>query len=75
MSVEIKFYYSAKELASMNLKSLPASHANVRNKATKENWITRKRSGRGGGQEYLFDGLPKDVQAEIKAKSYKALMP
>ena len=33
MSVEIKSYYTAKELATLSLKSLPTSHANVRNKA------------------------------------------
>lgn len=75
MSVEIKSYYSAKELASMGLKTLPASHANVRNKANKEAWVNRKRDGRGGGTEYLFESLPADAQAEIKAKAYKALMP
>ena len=75
MSVEIKSYYTAKELASLSLKTLPTSHANVRNKAKKECWITRKRAGRGGGTEYLFESLPADAQAEIKSKAYKALMP
>lgn len=65
MSVEIKSYYTAKELASLSLKSLPTSHANVRNKAKKEGWANRKRVGRGGGTEYLFDSLPADVQDEI----------
>lgn len=65
MSVEIKSYYTAKELASLSLKSLPTSHANVRNKAKKEGWTNRKRVGRGGGTEYLFESLPKEVQDEI----------
>lgn len=65
MSVEIKSYYTAKELASLSLKSLPTSHANVRNKAKKEGWTNRKRVGRGGGTEYLFESLPTEVQDEI----------
>lgn len=75
MNVEIKPFYTAKELADMALKCLPSAHANVRKKAIKENWPSQKRSGRGGGQEYAFDGLPAEVQAEIKAKAYKALVP
>ncbi len=75
MSVEIKSYYTAKEIADMRLKSLPTFHRNVRTTAEKENWVSRKRSGRGGGLEYAFDSLPADAQAEIKAKAYKALMP
>ena len=75
MSVEIKSYYTAKEIADMRLKSLPTFHRNVRTTAEKDNWITRKRSGRGGGTEYLFESLPADAQAEIKSKAYKALMP
>lgn len=75
MNVEIKPFYTAKELADMALSCLPTAHANVRKKAIKENWLSQKRAGRGGGQEYAFDGLPAEVQAEIKAKAYKALVP
>lgn len=75
MNVEIKDFYTAKEIADMRLTSLPAFHRNVRATAEKENWVSRKRSGRGGGLEYAFDSLPADAQAEIKAKAYKALMP
>ena len=75
MNVEIKPFYTAKELADMALSCLPTAHANVRKKAIKENWLSQKRAGRGGGQEYPFDSLPADAQAEIKAKAYKALMP
>lgn len=75
MSVEIKSHYSAQELANFKLKCLPHRAHNVRAKANKESWVSRERAGRGGGQEYAFDGLPKEVQAEIKAKAYKALVP
>ena len=65
MSVEIKSYYTAKEIADMRLRSLPTFHRNVRTTAEKEGWTNRKRVGRGGGTEYLFDSLPADVQDEI----------
>ncbi len=73
MNVETKGFYTAKELADMQLTSLPKFHANVREKAKRDGWISRKRSGRGGGVEYAFDGLPVDVQKEIKAKQLKML--
>lgn len=34
----------------------------------------KKRQGKGGGLEYAFDGLPKKVQAEIKARQTAELM-
>ena len=74
MNVEIKPFYSASELASMKLSSIPTSAIRVRGKATKENWESRKREGKGGGVEYAFEGLPKEVQAEIKALQVKAEM-
>lgn len=71
----MKDYYTAQEIADLNLKSLPNSKSNVIRWAKKDNWSTRKRVGRGGGKEYSFKDLPTDAQAEIKAKAYKALMP
>lgn len=75
MNVEIKSHYTAKELASLNLRSLPTSHCNVRAKLEAEKVQSRPRSGRGGGVEYAFDSLPADVQAEIKAKHIRAMLP
>lgn len=73
--MNLKSGYSAQELADLQLRSLPQSRPGVTHRAKKDCWTTRKRSGRGGGTEYPFDGLPADVQAEIKAKAYKALVP
>lgn len=73
--MNLKTGYSAQELADLQLNSLPQTRPGVTHRAKKDCWITRKRSGRGGGTEYAFDSLPADVQAEIKAKAYKALMP
>lgn len=73
--MNLKTGYSAQELADLQLNSLPQTRPGVTHRAKKDNWATRKRAGRGGGTEYPLESLPKDVQAEIKAKAYKALMP
>lgn len=73
--MNLKTGYSAQELADLQLNSLPQTRPGVTHRAKKDCWITRKRSGRGGGVEYAFESLPADVQAEIKAKAYKSLMP
>ncbi|MGP5041102.1 Mu transposase C-terminal domain-containing protein [Psychrobacter celer] len=73
--MKVKKWLNAQELADFRLRSLANSKVNVIKRAKKENWTARKRSGRGGGQEYAFDSLPAEVQAEIKAKAYKALVP
>ncbi|STZ63895.1 Mu DNA-binding domain [Moraxella lacunata] len=67
-------WYSAQELADLNLSIIPNTKAGVIYRAKKECWENRKRSAKGGGLEYAFDGLPKKVQTEIKARELKALM-
>ena len=64
----MKEWLSAQDLVDLQLASLPKSKSNVISRAKKENWLNRKRVGRGGGVEYSFEGLPKEVQAEIKAE-------
>lgn len=61
----LKTHYSAMEIAAFKLKTAPHAHKNVQERAKRENWIFRKREGRGGGLEYEFAALPKDIQAEI----------
>lgn len=70
----MKTYYNALELANMNLATLPNSKKGVISRAKKENWLSRPRTGKGGGLEYAFDGLPKKVQTEIKARQTAELM-
>jgi putative transposase len=65
MVINMKDFYTAQELAALNLESLPNSKSNVIRWAKKGSWITRKRAGRGGGVEYAFESLPKEVQDEI----------
>lgn len=67
-------WFTAQQLADLNLASLPNTKAGVIYRAKKDKWFNRKRSGKGGGVEYAFDGLPKEVQAEIKALQVKAEM-
>lgn len=66
----MKDFYNALEIA----ECLCKSRYWVSQRAKKENWSFRQKSGRGGGVEYAFDGLPKEVQAEIKALQVKAEM-
>lgn len=63
--MQILDWYTAQQIADLNLSSLPNTKAGVINRAKKELWINRKRSGRGGGVEYAFDSLPSDAQDEI----------
>lgn len=65
MVINMKDFYTAQELATLNLESLPNSKSNVIRWAKKGSWITRKRAGRGGGVEYAFESLPNDAQEEI----------
>ncbi|UYZ77207.1 hypothetical protein LP115_07780 [Moraxella bovis] len=67
-------WYSALELANLNLSIIPNTKAGVIYRAKKDNWVHRKRLAKGGGLEYAFDGLPKKVQAEIKARQTAELM-
>lgn len=63
--MQILDWYTAQQIADLNLSSLPNTKAGVINRAKKELWINRKRSGRGGGVEYAFESLPNDAQEEI----------
>lgn len=67
----MKTHYSAKELAELGCVH-GSSERNIKRLAQKENWVSRKRQGKGGGLEYAFDGLPKAVQDEITTKHLMA---
>ena len=66
----MKEFYSALEIA----KFLRLTKAGLIKRAKRENWSFRNKSGRGGGVEYAFEHLPKELQAEIKALQVKAEM-
>lgn len=62
---DIKRWFSATELAEMQLKGLPSSERNMRERANREQWLSRKRESRGGGLEYQ---PPQSIYLEILNK-------
>lgn len=52
----------------MGLPGLPAHRKSIRNKAKREGWLGRPRSGRGGGWEYHFSALPQETQGYLYAQ-------
>lgn len=71
MMIIPKSHYSARDLSDMRLTCLPSTERNILRRATQEKWPFRTRAGRGGGREYAVDGLPADVQQEIKSRCLK----
>jgi putative transposase len=61
--MEPKTHYTAKELA--DLPGMPASLKGVLQKATRENWPSQPRAGRGGGREYPLASLPKETREHL----------
>jgi hypothetical protein len=52
----MKKWLSASELA--KLPGFTKSASRIRRRAKKEGWAFRRRSGRGGGEEFLIDSIP-----------------
>ena len=61
-------YINAKELINLGIKTLPRTVKNVIERARREDWPSRKRAGRGGGFEYLVNGLPAYILTEVKER-------
>lgn len=61
-------YINAKELINLGIQTLPSTVKNVIKRARRENWPNRKRVGRGGGLEYLVNGLPAYILTEVKER-------
>ena len=51
-------YYSAAELAAMALHTIKLTARSIRTRAIEEGWESRRRAGRGGGNEYALSSLP-----------------
>lgn len=51
-------HLTAAEIAEAALPGLPASERGIRGIATRENWPSRPRKGKGGGVEYPISALP-----------------
>ena len=58
-------WYSAAELAGFALPGMPTAERALRRRAQREEWLSRKRAGRGGGVEFPVSALPKDAQRAL----------
>ena len=65
----MKEWLSAQELAEMKLPTLPTTKICIIDKAKRENWQSRPRSGRGGGKEYNIASLPVRAKEELARRS------
>lgn len=62
-------HYTAKELA--GLAGMPNTERAVQMRATRENWPSRKRAGRGGGNEYCITALPAATRKTLARQGSK----
>lgn len=65
----MKEWFSAQELSDLKLPDLPTVHKNIQLKASRENWKSRPRVGRGGGKEYHISSLPVKAKEELARRS------
>lgn len=65
-----KIYFSARELAEMNLPGFPTSKQGVLRRAKTENWHSVPRPGRGGGRVYPVSVFSQHIQ-EIIAQGHR----
>ncbi|MGZ8171847.1 MULTISPECIES: transposase domain-containing protein [Methylobacter] len=56
-------YYGAKELA--GLAGMPGTVQRVNDKAKRDNWLHRTRTGKGGGKEYPLSALPEETRTYL----------
>lgn len=63
-------WFTAAELA--GLHGVPGTQQNVKSKAKREHWNSRKRQAKGGGLEYHISSLPAETQAKLLAKQKPA---
>lgn len=55
-------WFTAREIAAMNMKGLPTTERGVQSRATREEWPSRKRKGRGGGREYFLTAVKESAR-------------
>lgn len=78
--MELQSWYSAKELAALNLPSLPSTEGALLNRMSREQWdkkrdakgklLWRARAGRGGGKEWHVSVLPEAAQTALLNRSF-----
>lgn len=64
----MKEWFTTKELAELNLQSLPNTPRGILKKAKKEEWKSRPRKATGGGLEYHISNLDEDIQVNLIEK-------
>ncbi len=62
-------WFTAAELASEDLPGLPATVQGINQRAKRECWLSRDRSGRGGGKEFHSSALPSAARSGIAARA------
>ena len=58
-------WFAAGEIAAMELPGLSKFESNLIKRTKKENWVSRSRTGRGGGLEYHIENLPRSAREEL----------
>lgn len=66
-------FLSAAEIAALELPGLPASKRGVQFAAERGNWVSRPRSGRGGGVEYSVQSLPPEARIAYIGQNIDAI--
>lgn len=69
----MKEWYTAAEL--VNMPGLPGSERRIRDRANRENWLSRPRQAVGGGREYPLSALPAEAQAALVARDAPPPVP
>ena len=64
----MKHWYSASELADLELPGLPETKSGVIRLAKRESWEAQKRIGKGGGWEYHITNLPLEAREALAAR-------
>ncbi len=67
-AAEKKNFFTARELAGIELPGVPSTESAILRKAKKERWQSRKREGKGGGREYGIESLPAEARMAIIEK-------
>lgn len=67
-------FLNAAEIAALKVPGLPSAVKNIINIAKKENWVSRKRKGRGGGVEYDLSALPIEIRTAYQQKQVETLL-
>ena len=64
----MKDWFTASELADMKLPELPSKRSSISKRASRKNWKSRPRKGRGGGNEFHISALPEAARTALMAR-------